>query len=205
MAALVSVSATLGAQKMSEPVREAMDACIAMREAIGSGSTPGISAALEMMKNCDAEPFPLLKGINIESFDVTGHFVFTPQFAKALLDGRDVYAYSRRYARIGNNPRGSGRKGVVYMATFGAAAGTSAKYSLRADDQQDIAVVTEPLGMITLRVYDSTHDKWYNDDSDAVNGKPYRHVSFNLKEPSNLVIEVINTSGRDISFVIIGN
>ena len=83
----------------------------------------------------------------------------------------------------------------------------STTYTLTAKGTQYIAVVAEPKGLVTLRIHDKTNDKWFNDTDDVNVGRPSRIQTLGLpKDKQNLLeIEVINTSKKDTSFVIIGN
>ena len=83
----------------------------------------------------------------------------------------------------------------------------STTYTLVAKGTQYVAVVTEPKGLVTLRIHDKTNDKWYNDTDDVNIGRFSRVLTLDLPKDKNslLEIEIINTSKKNISFVIIGN
>ena len=62
-------------------------------------------------------------------------------------------------------------------------------------------------GVVTFRIHDKTNDKWHNDTDDVNSGRTSRIQTLDLPKDKNslLEIEIINTSKKDMSFVIIGN
>lgn len=194
------------AQSLSANMQAAYDACIRMRSSIGSGNLPGLRSAGKAFKVCNTKDFGNLRCIsrNVPSLD--GHFVFDDVFVDSLVKGRKVYKFAQRYAdrrRI----RGTSGSGYVFDKTCMVKAKSSVKYSLVSKGRQELAVVTEPDGMVTLRIYDKTHGKWFNDDKSVKKGMPYRYKIIDLpkNKRSLLEIEIINTSDKNISFVILGS
>lgn len=194
------------AQSLSANMQAAYDACIRIRSSIGSGNLPGLRSAGKVFKECNTKDFGSLRCIsrNIPSLD--GHFVFDDLFIDSLVNGRKVYKFAQRYADR-RRVRGTSGGGYVFDKTCVVKGKSSVKYSLVSKGRQELAVVTEPGGMITLRVYDKTHDRWFNDDKSVKKGMPSRYKIIDLpkNERSLLEIEIINTSDKNISFVILGS
>ena len=194
------------AQSLSSEVQAVVDACINMRAAVGAASTTGLRQANQELKESGAVYFSQLHAVseNLLSFD--RHFVFDPCFVDSLLINRDVYKFAHQYAeRFSQRATSSG--GLVFMSNGIVGKKTSVKYSLAARGRQEIAVVTEPKGRITLRIQDKTHHTWYNDTVDVTEGRPYRIqiLDLPLDKRCTLEIEIINTGKRTTSFAIIGN
>ena len=97
--------------------------------------------------------------------------------------------------------------GSVFLKNAAVRAESSVRYSFPSKGRQELAVVTEPGGMVTLRVYDKSNGKWYNDAEDVNAGRASRIMVIDLPDDKcNLLeLEIVNRSGKDISFVIIGN
>ena len=186
-------------------VQAAIDACLALRAAIGSGSTEGLKQANKTLKACEVQPFNKLR-CRDEQPSLKGHFVFEPEFVDSLIVNRNVYKFAQQYADR-SIQRATSSSGKVFAKTCMVKGKKSTTYTLPAKGTQYIAVVTEPKGLVTLRIHDKTNDKWYNDTDDVHIGRPSRTQTLDLpKDKQNLLeIEIINTSKKDMSFVIIGN
>lgn len=88
--------------------------------------------------------------------------------------------------------------------------GQSTKYNFSSKGHQEIAVVAEPGGLITLRILVTNKAglyRRYDDTKDVKKGRQQRIVSFDLPtDLRNIVeLEVINCTQKDISFVVISN
>lgn len=202
---LLAFSFCLYGQKLSADIMALSDACLAMRSAIGSGSLPQLRNASEALSRCDADPFRTIRCLDDSPLSLNGHFIFNQEFADSLVAGRQVYPFAQRYADRGmcSLSRGSGK---TFYASFAVCSGTSSRFSFASRGHQELVVITEPGGMVTLRVHDLSHDRWYNDTVDEKEGRPYRILVFDLpKEICTLELEVINTGAFDTSFVIISN
>ena len=186
-------------------VQAAIDACLALRAAVGAGSTEGLKQANKALKACDVQPFNKLR-CRDEQPSLKGHFVFEPEFVDSLIQNRKVYKFAQQYVDRSAG-RSTSSSGKVFAKTCMVKGKKSTTYTLPAKGTQYIAVVTEPKGLVTLRIHDKTNDVWYNDTDDVNTGRPSRIQTLNLPKDKNslLEIEVINTSKKDISFVIIGN
>lgn len=206
MVALWSMNNWVFAQTLSREMKATLEACLQLRTAIETGSMTQLKSANKAFKMCNVNKFVSLRCLDKTSLSLNGHFVFDEVFVDSLIDGRDVYKFAQRYAEI-RGERSASSSGKIFAKTCAVKKRSSAKYSFVSRGRQELVVVTEPKGMITLRIYDKTHDKWYNDTKDVKDGQPSRYMVFDLPtgEKSSLEIEIINTSKKDISFVIISN
>lgn len=205
LVAILFVGILAKAQPTPE-VQTAIDACLALRAAIGAGSNEGLKQANKALKACDVKPFNKLRCRDEHQPSINGHFVFETEFVDSLILNRKVYKFAQQYADR-SAQRTTSSSGKVFAKTCMVKGKKSTTYTLVAKGAQYIAVVTEPKGLVTLRIHDKTNDKWYNDTDDVNTGRPSRIQTLDLpKDKSSLLeIEIINTSKKDMSFVIIGN
>lgn len=194
------------AQQPSPEVKAAIDACMALRAAIGAGSNVGLKQANKALKACDVKPFNKLRCRDEDTPSLKGHFIFDHEFVDSLIKNRKVYKFAQQYADR-SAQRHTSSSGKVFAKTCLVKKKKSTTYTLMASGKQYIAVVTEPKGLVTLRIHDKTNDIWYNDTDEVNTGWPSRIQTLDLpKDKQNLLeIEVMNKSKKDISFVIIGN
>lgn len=206
---LLTAIACIGILAKSQPtpeVQAAIDACLALRAAVGAGSNEGLKQANKTLKACDVQPFNKLRCREEQQLSLKGHFVFEPEFVDSLVQNRKVYKFAQQYADR-SAQRATSSSGKVFVKTSIVKGKKSTTYTLVAKGTQYIAVVTEPKGLVTLRIHDKTNDKWYNDTDDVNIGRSSRIQTLYLPKDKNclLEIEIINTSKNDLSFVIIGN
>ena len=81
------------------------------------------------------------------------------------------------------------------------------KFTFPTRGLEELSVISEPGGRLTLRIYDKRAKKWYNDTEDVKRGRAARTRIINLPEDvvSTLEVEVINCSNKDVSFVVLSN
>ena len=180
-------------QQLTPEVQATIDACLALRAAVGAGSNVGLKQANKALKASDVKPFNKLRCREEQQPSLQGHFVFDQEFVDSLIQNR--------------KERATSSSGKVFAKTCMVKGKKSITYTLVAKGTQYISVVTEPKGLVTLRIHDKTNDKWYNDTDDVNIGRPSRIQTLDLPKDKNclLEIEIINTSKKDMSFVIIGN
>ena len=206
LTAIVCTGIGVKAQQTTPEVQAAIDACLTLRGAVGAGSNEGLKQANKALKACDVQPFSKLRCRDEQQPTLKGHFVFEPEFVDSLILNRKVYKFAQQYADRSER-RSTSSSGKVFAKTCMVKGKKSTTYTLPAKGTQYIAVVTEPKGLVTLRIHDKTNDKWYNDTDDVNVGRPSRILTLDLPKDKNclLEIEIINTSKKDMSFVIIGN
>lgn len=203
---LLGISNSIAAQSLSEDMQKTVDACIALREAAASGSITELKDARKEMGLCDVVNFVKLRFNSGEQISLDGHFVFDTEFVDSLIVNRGAYKFAQRYADK-SRKRASSTSGKTFIKTCCVKASESVTYSFTSKKRHELAVVAEHGGLITLRIHDVTHNKWYNDTYMEKEGLPYRIQVFDLpvNENSTIEVEIINTTEKDISFVVISN
>lgn len=191
--------------KLSADVQAVYDAFMSMREAVAAGSTTGLKAANVALKKINLVTFSSLRPKG-EELSLNGHFVFDERFVDSLIAGRSVYKFAQRYAEP-QGVRGAASGAAVYAKNCAVKGKESAKYTFVSRGLQELVVITEPGGNVSLRIHDMTNDTWYNDTKSVKKGKPVRTAVFNLPEDKRniLEVEVINCGKQDVSFVIMSN
>lgn len=186
-------------------MRTVYEACVSLRAAVGSGSAPAVREANSILKSARIGHFGILKCISGESLSLDGHLVFDHEFIDSLLVSRNVYRFAQSYLDKSVR-RGTSSADKVFMRTCCVKAYETIKFKFTARDRQELALVTEPGGLVNLKVYDTRNDIWHNDDSDLNVGKSSHCRIFDITGGiSGVVLEVINKTDKDISFVIISN
>ena len=180
--------------------------CISMRNAVEEGNMTDLKNANNIFKLCKSHFWgSTLRNISEKTLSFNGHFVFSPVFVDSLIAyGDRIYKYADHYNRI-QYMQGAIREDeeTVNYRTCIVGKSTSVKYSFYTRGHQELAFVTEPEGIIGIRIYDRTNNKPYYYDI----GLPYRFITLELPQNkrSQLEIEIINKVNRDVSFVIISN
>lgn len=201
---VLPVSAAIG-QELSDDVRAVYDACVALRTAAEAGSAPQMREANMRLKDVRTGHFMTLKKVSGENVSMNDHFVFDYEFVDSLLVNRKVYSFAQKYLDR-TARRGTSTSGTVFMKTCCVKAEDTVKYRFKAQEKQELALVTEPGGLVNLKVYDSRNDIWHNDDDGLNTGKPVHIRVFDIPEgTTDVVIEVINKTDKDLSFVVISN
>ena len=192
---------------MSLEMKNAYDACVAIRSALESNSIQNLYAANEIFKKYNTAPFNSLRSKDDKILSLNGHFIFNTDFIDSLIAGQNVYPHAQNIAnRSTYVSRGLLAAGGILLKNGIVGKGSIAKYSFASRGYQELAIVTEPGGMVTLNVYDKTNQKWYNDVKNVRKGMTTRFISFNSGDKRVVIeFEVINTSDRDVSFVILSN
>ena len=205
---IVLLSFSLKAQNLSSEMQSAYNACLQLQSAINAGGTAGLRDANQQLKECNPAYFSSLHVVNEEEVpSLNGHFVFDYEFVDSLIVNRLVYEFAERYAERCAERGTSSSKDKVFMKTCMVGAKSSTRLTFHSRGHQELAVVAEPGGLVTLRIHDTTHEKWYNDTKNVKKGLPSRVLVFDLPtdKRSKLEVEVINISKKDVSFVVISN
>lgn len=189
-------------------IQKAYDACVSMRDAVGANDKEAIRSAASDLAACDTKEFGSLRCKSGEE-SVNGHLLFDEVFANALAEGKDVYqqADSISDSRLF---RGQTADGSILTKTCFAKAGKTVKYTFPSKGRQELAVVAEAGGLVTMKIHVRNKnglDRRYDDTTKVKLGMPQRKVAFNLpKDCMNIVeMEVVNCGKKDISFVVISN
>lgn len=195
------------AQTLLPEVQSTYDACLSLQAAINTGSNSELRAANKLLKENNPQDFKSLRLVDEDQPSLDGHFVFDHEFVDSLVENRAAYRFAQRYAERAEERSTSSNTGDVFTKTCMVKGTSSTKFTFTSRGHQELAFVTEPGGAITIRVHDKTHDTWYNDTKAVKKGQSSRALVFDLPtdKRSSLEVEVINTSKKDVSFVVISN
>lgn len=190
-------------------IQAAIDACVSMRDAVASNDNAAIRQSAEQLRACNTVNADFLKCLDDSIASLNGHLVFDEEFADSIAEGKDVYQRADDINRSSAH-RGHPSGGSVLTKTCFVRAGKSTKYSFAAKGHQEIAVVAEAGGLLTMKIHVTNQnglDEWHNDTKDTKRGRPQRKRAFEL--PNNyrniVELEVINCGKKDCSFVVISN
>lgn len=203
-ALLIFASVTFAQQQLCKEMREVFDACWAMRTAISAGNATSLKSANEDFKRCNVLHFKDLTPEESDIISLNGHFVWNDEFVDSLIKNRKVREYAQKYAEL---KRQTGKRGAIYVKTYAVKSKGVAKFFFPTTKHQEIAVIAEPRGKISLRMQGMRTKNSSNDDQDVRRGQEYRIRTFDTPKGVSETIElqVINCSKRDISFVVICN
>ena len=89
-------------------------------------------------------------------------------------------------------------------------AGKSTKYNFFSKGHQELAVVAENGGLVTMKIHVTNSaglDVRHDDTKSVKRGLPQRKTSFELPTDrrNTVELEVVNCGNKDISFVVISN
>lgn len=205
---LVSLLTDAEAQKkLNDNMQAVFDACWSMRTAISTGNTVSLRSANEAFRKCTTKYFSSLRNIESDIISVNNHFVWNEVFVDSLIAGRDVRGFAQRYAELRNHRGNPSSRGEILIKTCGVKGKGKALFSFTSEKHQEIAVIAEPKGKITLRVHCKKTGKWFKDDEDVNIGRDYRFQIFDIPDgvKDSVELEVINCGPEDISFVVICN
>lgn len=192
-------------------IQTVIDACIALRDAVATGDAEAIRQSAEDLKAAKTVSFNSLrcKDESISSLD--GHLVFDEAFADSLAAGNtSVYQQANDMNNRSSAYRGQTADGSYLTKTCMVKAGQSTKYTFSSKGHQELAVVAEAGGLVTMKIRVTNNaglDRRYDDTKNVKTGLPQRKTSFDL--PTNrrnvVELEIINCGNKDCSFVVISN
>lgn len=190
-------------------IQKAIDACITLRDAVSKNDSSAIKKAADELQSCNISDFKTLRCKDDSIYSIDGHLVFNEDFAKLLVFDKDVYKKADSINKK-RSVRGQNIDGSIQSRSCVIKASSGSKYSFPSKGHQEIVVVAESGGLVTMRIH-VTNSKGYNenfnDDTNVRKGMPNRHKSFDLPTDcmNTVVLEVINCVNKDISVVIISN
>ena len=186
-----------------------VNACISMRDAVAKNDYAAIKQSAYALRTTRTTSFSSLLCIDDSIASLKGHLVFDETFADSLTEGKDVYSKADDIYRTRTH-RGQYTDGKVHTKTCLVKAGKSTKYTFRSKGLQELAIVAEAGGLVTMKIRVTNSaglDKRFDDTKNVKKGMPQRKASFELPiDRSNLVeLEIINCGIKDCSFVVISN
>lgn len=212
---LICIMCTLLAQSQDADynnmkIKGVIDACLSMRDAVAAQDTLALQLSADELKAIATKEFVGLNDENETTMSTNGHLVFDYAFADSLAKGIDVYQRTSEMIRNSQINRGQNPDGSIRTKTMVVQAHGSSKHMFRASGYQELAVVPEAGGLVTMKVHVTNSaglNENYDDNRHVFLGESYRARAFDLptKPISKVEVEVINCCDKDISFVIISN
>ena len=192
--------------QLNTEMQTVFDACWALRTAISAGNKASLKSANEAFRRCRTHHFSLFRPDNSTIIPVDNHFLWDEVFVDSLVAGRNVREFAQRYSDS-RTIRGSANRGGVAIRTCAVKGKKKSVFTFSSKDHQEIAVIAEPKGKITLRVHCKKSKIWRKDDKNPKIGEDYRIIVFDIPNgiSDTVELEVTNCSKEDISFVIISN
>lgn len=190
-------------------IQGVIDACISMRDAAASGDNAAIQKSARDLREAGVKDFRSLRCKNDSISSLNGHLVFTEAFADSLACNPGTYDKADEINR-NNAHRGVTADGSYFTKTGIAKAHQSTKYTFVSKGYQELAVVAEAGGLVTMKVRATNNDgldQRYDDTKSVKKGMPQRKTSFTLptNRKNTVELEIINCGDKDCSFVVISN
>lgn len=199
-----------GEPEVGLSIDAAMDACIAMRDAVASNDTAAIRQSASDLREAGTVAFSSLRCKDDSIASLRGHLVFDEAFADSLANGNtSVYDLADDVNRTKAH-RGQTADGSILTKTCFVKAGQSTRYSFASKGRQELAVVAEAGGLVTMKIHVTNSaglDERHDDTKSVRQGLPQRKTSFNLPSDrrNTVELEIINCGDRDCTFVVISN
>lgn len=191
-------------------IQAVIDACITMRDAVAKGDSDAIRKSSELLRATGVISFNTLQCKDDSVASLNGHLVFDEAFADSLASGNTtIYdkadEMNRNKVDRGQNPNGSYRAKTFYVE-----AGQSSKYSFNSKGHQELAVVAEAGGLVTMKIRVTNKaglDRRFDDRDYVHQGLPQRKTAFDLptKISNRIQLEIFNCGNKGCSFVVISN
>lgn len=191
-------------------IQAVIDACMAMRDAVAAGDSAAISLSAAKLRSARVANFNALRCRDGAEASVNGHLVFDEAFADSLANGNTtVYDQADDIIMYRSN-RGQMTNGAYFTRTCFVRAGKSTKWTFNSKGHQEIAVVAEAGGLVTMKISVSNSAglrRRYDDTKSVRTGLPQRKTSFELPtdRKNRVDLEIVNCGKKDCSFVIISN
>lgn len=191
-------------------IQAIIDACISMRDAVAAGDTAAIRQSGQDLKASGVTSFNSLRCKDDSIASLNGHLVFDEAFADSLAAGNtSVYDKADDMNRSTAH-RGQTADGSYLTKTCFVKAGKSTKWSFASKGHQELAVVAEAGGLVTMKIHVTNSaglDQRFDDTKYVKKGMSQRKTSFELpKDRRNTVeLEIVNCGAKDCSFVVISN
>ena len=187
----------------------AINACIAMRDAVANNDSAAIKQSAKDLKAAGTTSFNSLRCKDDSIASLNGHLIFDEAFADSIAEGKDVYGKADDLNRSTAH-RGQTADGSILTKTCFVKAGKSTKYTFASKGHQELAVVAEAGGLVTMKVHVTNSaglDKRFDDTKNVKKGMPQRKTVFELPTDrrNTVELEIINCGNKDCSFVVISN
>lgn len=189
-------------------IKAAIDACIALRDAVAAKDSAAITDAARMLKECDVREFTFLSSRNREEEILSKEIkALDNALVDSLLNG-----HLSGVDKPGNDPvRGQTKDGSVFSKTYRLKANETKDLMFPSSGYQELSVIALANGMITLKVRARNNaakfDKIFDDTDDVLGGRRERNMSFTLPDSPNSKVElsVVNCTEKEFDIVVISN
>lgn len=209
------LSSTAFAQEedtLSMSIDKVLNACIAMQKADARNDSKAMREAADSLRS-QTTNFSSLRCRDVDAADASleGHFVFNENFVDTLIANGEAHAKSNADALTHTTThRGQSANGAILTKNCFVKAGASTVYTFASRGRQELAVVAEAGGLVTMKIHVTNTaglDEYHSDTVDVKKGRAYRKTSFDLptNKRNTVELEVVNCSKKDISFVVISN
>lgn len=194
----------------SMEIQAVIDACISMRDAVAAGDTAAIRQSAQDLRTAGAIRFNSLLCKDDSIASLNGHLVFDEAFADSLAAG-NTSVYDKADDLNRSTPhRGQTTDGSYLTKTCFVKAGKSSKWTFASKGYQELAVVAEAGGLVTMKIHVTNtagFDKRFDDTKSVKKGLFQRKTSFELPTDrrNTVELEIVNCGQKDCSFVVISN
>ena len=194
----------------SMEIQTVIDACISMRDAVAAGDTAAIRQSAQDLRTAGAIRFNSLLCKDDSIASLNGHLVFDEAFADSLAAG-NTSVYDKADDLNRSTPhRGQTTDGSYLTQTCFVKAGKSSKWTFASKGYQELAVVAEAGGLVTMKIHVTNtagFDKRFDDTKSVKKGLSQRKTSFELPTDrrNTVELEIVNCGQKDCSFVVISN
>ena len=191
-------------------IQAAIDACIAMRDAVAAGDSAAIRQSAADLKAAGTTGFSSLRCKDDSIASLNGHLVFHDAFADSIAEGKtDVYRHADDVTTTAAH-RGQTADGSILTKTCFVGAHKSTKYTFASKGHQELAVVAEAGGLLTMKIHvtnSAGFDRRYDDTKAVKQGMPQRKTTFELPTDrrNTVELEIVNCADVDCTFVVISN
>lgn len=194
----------------SMEIQAVIDACVSMRDAVAAGDTAAIRLSAQDLRAAGVTSFSSLRCKDDSIASLNGHLVFDEAFADSLAAGNtSVYDHADDMNRFTAH-RGQTADGSYLTKTCFVKAGKSTRWTFASKGHQELAVVAETGGLVTMKVHVTNSaglDRRFDDTKSVKAGLPQRKTSFELPTDrrNTVELEIVNCGKKDCSFVVISN
>lgn len=194
----------------SMEIHAVINACVSMRDAVAAGDTAAIRLSAQDLRAAGVTSFSSLRCKDDSIASLNGHLVFDEAFADSLAAGNtSVYDHADDMNRFTAH-RGQTADGSYLTKTCFVKAGKSTRWTFASKGHQELAVVAEAGGLVTMKVHVTNSaglDRRFDDTKSVKAGLPQRKTSFELPTDrrNTVELEIVNCGKKDCSFVVISN
>ncbi len=194
----------------SMEIQAVIDACVSMRDAVAAGDTAAIRLSAQDLRAAGVTSFSSLRCKDDSIASLNGHLIFDEAFADSLAAGNtSVYDHADDMNRFTAH-RGQTADGSYLTKTCFVKAGKSTRWTFASKGHQELAVVAEAGGLVTMKVHVTNSaglDRRFDDTKSVKAGLPQRKTSFELPTDrrNTVELEIVNCGKKDCSFVVISN